>query len=82
MGHGQTVFPQKIVQTFSFHLMLNTCSGRSESSYFTFDALNFPLIMSLSDPFLYYPSFHSNVVNLGWGNLFSTWYMHDKCMNM
>jgi len=46
LGRGQAVFPQKIVQTFSFHLMLNTCSGRSESSYF--DALNSPLIMSFS----------------------------------
>jgi hypothetical protein len=46
MRHGQAVFPQKIVQTFSFHLMLNTCSRRSESSYF--DALNSPLIMGFS----------------------------------
>jgi len=48
IGRGRAVFPQKIVQTFPFHLMLNTCSGRSEPSYFPFDALNFPLIMSFS----------------------------------
>jgi hypothetical protein len=48
MGHGQVVFPQKTVHTFPFHLMLNTCSDRSESSYFTFNAFNFLLTMSLS----------------------------------
>jgi len=48
MGRGRAVFPQKIVQTFPFHLMLNTCSGRSEPSYFTSDVLNFLLTMSLS----------------------------------
>jgi len=48
MGRGQAVFPQKTVQTFPFHLMLNICLDRSESSYFTFNALNFLLTMSLS----------------------------------
>ena len=48
MGHGQAVFPQKTVQTFPFPLMLYTCSSRSASSYFTSDALNFLLTMSLS----------------------------------
>jgi hypothetical protein len=48
MGRGQTVFLQKTVQTFPFHLMLYTCSSTSESSYFIFDALNFLLTMSLS----------------------------------
>ena len=47
IGREQAVFPQKTMQTLSFHLMLNTCSSRSESSYFTFDALNLNLIMSL-----------------------------------
>ena len=71
MGHGQAVFPQKIVQTFSFHLMLNTCSGRSESSYFTSDALNFILTMSLS-PTTFFASIiflHSRVTQLVWENL-------------
>ena len=47
MGRGRAVFSQKTMQTLYFHLMLNTCSSRSESSYFTFDALNLNLIMSL-----------------------------------
>ena len=48
MGRGRAAFPQKTVQTFPFHLMLNTCSGRSEPSYFSFDALNFLLTLCLS----------------------------------
>jgi len=71
MGRGRAVFPQKIVQTFPFHLMLNTCSGRSEPSYFTSDALNFLLTMSLSlTPFFINHLFPSRVANLGQGNLF------------
>ena len=80
----QAVFPQKTVQTFSFHLMLNTCSSRSKSSYFTFDALNLNLIMSL-----YLTHFFSSIIflqslaaQLVRGNLLFTRYMHDKCMNM
>ena len=48
IGRWKAVFLQKTVQTFPFHLNLNTCSSRSESSYFTFNALNFLLTMSLS----------------------------------
>ena len=58
MGRGWAVFPQKTVQTFPFHLMLNTCSGRSEPSYFTFNALNFLCDNEpLSDNFLHFQSF-------------------------
>ena len=55
---GQAVFPQKTVRTFSFHLMLNTCSSRSESSYFTLDALKLNLIMSL-----YLTSFFTSILS-------------------
>jgi len=48
MGCGRAVFSQKTVQTFPFHLMLSTCSCRSEPSYFPFDALNFLLTLCLS----------------------------------
>ena len=71
MGHGQAMFPQKTVQTFYFHLMLNTCSDRSEPSYFTSDALNFLLTMSLS-PTTFFASIiflHSRVAQLVWENL-------------
>jgi hypothetical protein len=72
MGRGRAVFPQKIVQTFPFHLMLNTCSGRSEPSYFPFDALNFLCDNEpLSDIFLHFHHlFQSRVANLEQGNLF------------
>jgi hypothetical protein len=81
MGRGQVVFPQKTVQTFPFHLMLNTCSSRSESSYSILDALNFLLTMSLSLTLFFISHLlYSIVVDLGWGNLFSSRYMHDKCM--
>jgi len=83
MGRGKVVFPQKTVQTFPFHLMLYTCSGRSEPSYFTSYALNFLLTMSLSlTPFFIFHLFQSSVVKLRWGTYLSTRYMHDKCMNM
>jgi hypothetical protein len=48
MGRGKAVFLQKTVQTFPFHLKLNTCSSISESSYFTFAAFNFMLTLCLS----------------------------------
>jgi len=48
MGRGRAAFPQKTVQTFPFHLMLYTCSSRSEPSYFPFYALNFLLTLCLS----------------------------------
>jgi len=71
MGRGRAVFPQKTVQTFPFHLMLYTCSGRSKPSYFPFDALSFLLTMCLSlTPFFIIHPLPSSVVNLGQGNLF------------
>jgi hypothetical protein len=84
MGHGQAVFLQKTVQTFHFHLMLNTCSSRSESDYFTFDALNFilTLCLSLTTFFASIIFLHSRGAQLVWGTYLSTRYMHDKCMNM
>jgi hypothetical protein len=51
------VLPQKTAPTFSFRLMPNSCSRRSESSYFTVDALNFILIMSL-----YLTSFFASII--------------------
>jgi len=76
------MFLQKTVQTFPFHLKLNTCSSRSESSYFTFNALNFLLTMSLSlTPF--FISHHLCSIRCSkarTGNLFLSRYMHDKCM--
>jgi hypothetical protein len=78
MGHELAVIPQETVQTFPFHLMLNTCSSRSESSYFTFDALNFLLTMSISlTPFFFcHYRFSIRGSKARMGNLF----MHDKCM--
>ena len=78
IGRGQAVLPQKTVQTFSFHLMLNTCSSRSESSYFTFDALNLNLIISLYlTPFSTSIIFlQSRAAQLVWGTYLSTRYMH------
>ena len=79
MGHGQAVFPQKTVQTFYFHLMLNTCSGRSEPSYFTFDALNFPLIMSFFlTPFLI--SHHLCSIRCGKPRTGEPIFPHGTCM--
>ena len=74
----QAVFPQKTVQTFSFHLMLNTCSSRYESSYFTFDALNLNLIMSLYlTPFFTSIIFlQSRATQLVRGTYLSTRYMY------
>jgi len=71
MGRGQTVFPQKTVQTFPFHLMLYTSSGRSEPSYFTFAVLNFilTLCLSLTTFFASIIFLHSRVAQLVWGNL-------------
>jgi hypothetical protein len=82
MGHELAVIPQETVQTFPFHLMLNTCSSRSESSYFTFDALNFLLTMSISlTPFFFcHHRFSIRGSKAYLGNLFSSRYMHDKCM--
>jgi hypothetical protein len=51
------VLPQKTAPTFSFRLMPNSCSRRSESSYFIVDALNFILIMSL-----YLTSFFASII--------------------
>jgi hypothetical protein len=64
------MFRQKTVQTFHFHLMLNTCSSRSEFDYFTFDALNFILTLCLSlTPFFIIHLFPSSVVK------------YEQCMN-
>jgi len=71
MGHGQALFPQKTVYTFPFPLMLYTCSSKSDYSYFTSDALNFFLTMSLS-PTTFFASIiflHSRVAQLVWENL-------------
>ena len=85
MGRGRAVFSQKTVQTFPSHLMLYTCSGRSEPSYFIFNALNFPLIMSFSMTsfFISIILFFNHVEHsLCGGTYLLTRYMHDKCMNM
>jgi hypothetical protein len=88
LGRGQAVFPQKTVQTFSFHLMLNTCSGRSESSYFTFYALNFILIMSLylTTFFASIIFLHLRVAQLVWRDLpfnpVHAWSMYDYVIYM
>ena len=85
MGRGRAVFSLKTVQTFAFHLMLYTCSGKSEPSYFPFDALNFLLTMclSLTSFFISIVFFFNHVEHsLCGGTYLLTRYMHDKCMNM